>query len=51
MIPCIAEVTAILLLIVIACSLFSLMPEPGQSADDLYQLYYGEIRKGSCKGT
>jgi archaeosortase A (PGF-CTERM-specific) len=45
----IAELTALLLLIVIAYSLFTLIPELGQFADDLYQLYYGEIRKAFCR--
>ncbi|MGB7788432.1 archaeosortase A [Methanoregula sp.] len=47
----IAELTALLILIVIAYSLFTLIPELGQFADDLYQLYYGEIRKAFGKGT
>jgi archaeosortase A len=46
----IAEITALFFLIIIAYSLFTLIPELGQFADDLYQLYYGEIRKVFNKG-
>lgn len=45
----IAELAALVLLIIIAYSLFTIIPELGQFADDLYQLYYGEIRKAFCK--
>ena len=45
----IAEVSALIFLIIIAYSLFTLIPELGQFADDLYQLYYGEVRKAFCK--
>jgi archaeosortase A len=46
----IAEVTALIFLIIIAYNLFTLIPELGQFADDLYQLYYGEVRKAFYKG-
>jgi archaeosortase A (PGF-CTERM-specific) len=46
----IAEVTALIFLIIIAYNLFTVIPELGQFADDLYQLYYGEIRKAFCRG-
>jgi len=47
----IAEITALIFLIIIAYNLFTLIPELGQFADDLYQLYYGEIRRAFCRGT
>ena len=41
----IAELTALFILIFIAYGLFRLIPELGQFADEVYQLYYGEIKK------
>jgi exosortase/archaeosortase len=40
-----AEFLALICLIVIAYSLFMLIPELASFADDLYQMYMGEIRK------
>jgi len=40
----IAELTALVALVVIAYGLFSLIPKLGDFADDLYQLYVGELR-------
>ena len=42
----IAEMLALVVLIVIAYSLFTLIPRLGTFADELYQLYYGEIVRG-----
>ncbi|MGB7788431.1 MAG: hypothetical protein WBL42_06690 [Methanoregula sp.] len=36
---------------IVAWSLFAFIPEPRQSADDLYQFWYGGIRKAFYKGT
>jgi archaeosortase A (PGF-CTERM-specific) len=41
----IAELTALVVLVFIAYGLFTLIPRLGFFADDLYQLYFGEIRK------
>jgi archaeosortase A (PGF-CTERM-specific) len=41
----IAEVTALIVLVFIAYGLFTLIPRLGTFADELYQLYFGEIRK------
>ena len=42
----IAEMLALIILVLIAYGLFTIMPKLGSFADDLYQLYYGEIKKG-----
>ena len=39
----IAELLALVVLIIIAYRLFTLIPQLGTFADELYQLYYGEI--------
>ena len=39
----IAELLALVVLIVIAYGLFTLIPQLGSFADELYQLYYGEV--------
>jgi archaeosortase A (PGF-CTERM-specific) len=39
----IAEMLALVALIIIAFGLFTLIPQLGTFADDLYQLYYGEV--------
>ncbi|MGA2161132.1 MAG: archaeosortase A [Methanoregula sp.] len=39
----IAEMLALVVLIVIAYGLFTLIPQLGTFADELYQLYYGEV--------
>ena len=41
----IAELTALILLIIIAFGLFTIIPELAGYADDLYQMYAGEVRK------
>jgi archaeosortase A (PGF-CTERM-specific) len=46
----IAEMLALVLLVAIAYGLFRIIPELGNFADDLYQLYYGEIRAVFYKG-
>jgi len=46
----IAELLALVCLVFIAYGLFSIIPKLGQFADDLYQLYSGEIRKAFGKG-
>jgi archaeosortase A (PGF-CTERM-specific) len=46
----IAELLALVCLVFIAYGLFSIIPKLGQFADDLYQLYTGEIRKAFGKG-
>jgi archaeosortase A (PGF-CTERM-specific) len=40
----IAELTALILLVMIAYGLFTIIPGLGSYADDLYQLYAGEVR-------
>ena len=45
----IAEVLALVCLVVIAYGLFTIIPKLGTFADDLYQLYYCEIRKAFYK--
>ena len=45
----IAELLALVCLVVIAYGLFTIIPKLGSFADDLYQLYYGEIRKAFYK--
>ena len=39
----IAELLALVVLIIIAYGLLTLIPQLGTFADELYQLYYGEI--------
>jgi archaeosortase A (PGF-CTERM-specific) len=46
----IAEMLALVLLVGIAYGLFRVIPDLGNFADDLYQLYYGEIRAVFYKG-
>ncbi|MDD1685761.1 archaeosortase A [Methanoregula sp.] len=46
----IAEMLALVILVIIAYWLFTLIPRLGKFADDLYQLYTGEIRKAFGKG-
>jgi len=45
----IAELTALILLVVIAYGLFTIIPKLGDFADDLYQMYAGEVRKAFYK--
>jgi archaeosortase A (PGF-CTERM-specific) len=47
----IAELLALVCLVIIAYGLFSIIPKLGKFADELYQLYYGEIRKAFGKDT
>ena len=47
----IAELLALVCLVVIAYGLFTLIPRLGEFADELYQLYSGEVRKAFGKGT
>ncbi len=47
----IAELLALVCLVVIAYGLFIIIPRLGSFADDLYQLYYGEVMKAFGKGT
>jgi archaeosortase A (PGF-CTERM-specific) len=46
----IAELLALIFLVIIAYGLFSLIPNLGKFADELYHLYTGEIRKAFGKG-
>jgi len=46
----IAELLALVCLVVIAYGLFTIIPKLGNFADDLYQLYAGEIRRACGKG-
>ncbi|MCX6684057.1 MAG: archaeosortase A [Methanoregula sp.] len=46
----IAELLALVCLVIIAYGLFSIIPKLGNFADELYQLYAGEIRKAFGKG-
>jgi archaeosortase A len=46
----IAELLALVCLVFIAYGLFSIIPKLGNFADDLYQLYSGQIRKAFGKG-
>jgi archaeosortase A (PGF-CTERM-specific) len=46
----IMELLALVILIFIAYGLFTIIPELAQFADDLYQIYYGEITKAFGKG-
>jgi archaeosortase A (PGF-CTERM-specific) len=45
----IAELTALIILVIIAYGLFSIIPKLGSYADDLYHMYAGEIRKAFGK--
>lgn len=45
----IAELTALVLLVIIAYGLFTIIPGLGNFADDLYQMYAGEVRKAFYK--
>jgi archaeosortase A (PGF-CTERM-specific) len=47
----IAELTALIILVVIAYGLFTIIPKLGDYADDLYQMYAGEVRKAFGKDT
>ena len=47
----IAELLALVCLVIIAYGLFTLIPSLGEFADDLYQLDIGEVRKAFGKGT
>jgi archaeosortase A (PGF-CTERM-specific) len=46
----IAEVTALIILVIIAYGLFTIIPKLANYADDLYQMYACEIRKAFDKG-
>jgi archaeosortase A (PGF-CTERM-specific) len=46
----IMELMALVILVMIAYWLFTLIPSLGKFADDLYQMYTGELRKAFCKG-
>lgn len=46
----IAEVTALIILVIIAYGLFTIIPKLGNYADDLYQMYAGEFRNAFGKG-
>jgi archaeosortase A len=46
----IAELTALIILVIIAYGLFTIIPKLGNYADDLYQMYAGEIRRAFYKG-
>ncbi len=41
----IAELTALIILVLIAYGLFTVIPKLGNFADDLFQMYAGEVRK------
>ncbi len=45
----IAEITALIILVIIAYGLFTIIPKLGDYADDLYQMYAGEVRKAFYK--
>lgn len=45
----IAELTALVILVIIAYGLFTIIPKLGNYADDLYQMYAGEVRKAFYK--
>ncbi|RPI39653.1 MAG: archaeosortase A [Methanoregulaceae archaeon] len=45
----IAELTALVILVIIAYGLFTIIPKLGSYADNLYQMYAGEIRKAFGK--
>ncbi len=44
-----AELTALVILVGIAYGLFTIIPELGSFADDLYQMYAGEVRRAFGK--
>ncbi|MDD1691235.1 MAG: archaeosortase A [Methanoregula sp.] len=46
----IMELLALVILVMLAYWLFTLIPRLGKFADELYQMYTGEIRKAFCKG-
>jgi archaeosortase A (PGF-CTERM-specific) len=46
----IAELLALVCLVIIAFGLFTIIPKLGNFADDLYTLYAGEVRKAFRKG-
>jgi archaeosortase A (PGF-CTERM-specific) len=46
----IAELLALVCLVLIAYGLFTIIPKLGKFADDIYQLYYGEVTKAFGKG-
>jgi archaeosortase A (PGF-CTERM-specific) len=46
----IAELLALVCLVLIAYGLFLIIPRLGDFADDLYQLYYGEVKRAFGKG-
>lgn len=45
----IAELLALVCLVMIAYGLFTVIPKLGSFADDLYQLYYGEVKRAFYK--
>jgi archaeosortase A (PGF-CTERM-specific) len=45
----IAEMTALVILVMIAYGLFTVIPKLGCYADDLYRMYAGEVRNVLCK--
>ncbi len=45
----IAEITALIILVMIAYGLFSIIPKLGSYADDLYQMYAGEVMRAFGK--
>ncbi|MGB9176584.1 MAG: archaeosortase A [Methanoregula sp.] len=45
----IAELTALIILVIIAYGLFTIIPKLGDFADDLYRMYTGEIRRAFGK--
>jgi len=47
----IAELLALVCLVIIAYGLFTIIPKLGNFADDLYQLYAGEVRRACGKDT
>ncbi len=42
---------ALVCLVLIAYALFVIIPKLGSFADDIYQIYFGEIRRAFGKGT
>jgi archaeosortase A (PGF-CTERM-specific) len=46
----IAELLALFCLVFIAYGLFIIIPKLGSFADEIYQIYFGEIRKVFCRG-
>jgi archaeosortase A (PGF-CTERM-specific) len=46
----IAELLALVLLVAIAYGMFMIIPKLGNFADDLYQLYYNEVKAIFYKG-